>query len=131
MLKECEKSEPLIKRLEELADLYKSDEAAKELQLKFVFEVMLSSDNMKKVLVEAYGLSKDHLKKKFCSSFLKERETERQYMARLTSYLDQWILKDGTPLAFKRLRHLMRTTHFECSWPPELISQLRVLKVNT
>ncbi|KAK3881580.1 hypothetical protein Pcinc_013962 [Petrolisthes cinctipes] len=133
--------EPFIERFEMVADTYRLNDDIKKLEFINLFDGKALSilhrldstardyENMKKALLQAYGLTVDDARNQFWRASLQDKETVAQFSARLTSYLDQWLEKAETPKTLEGVKDLLLRTQLEKSCPPELSAQLKTNKV--
>ena len=141
--KEGEKIEIFIKRFEEAAELMQYDDTTKRVQFLTLFEgraleVLHRLDasareyaDMKKALLEAFGLSVEELKRQYFSAELKKDETPSQFAARLTGYFDQWREKDGAENTVEGVRDLVLRAQFVKSCPDDLVARLKMDKADS
>ena len=143
MYKEGEEVEPFIHRFERFADKYGLSGVAKDLQFLSLFQdkplsLLHRLDNdrstyehMKSALLEAYGLTCQAARTRFFQSRLEDKETCTQFLARVSGYLDVWLMKDETPVTVEGLKDLMIRTQVERSAPSELVAEFKLSKVRS
>ena len=132
-----------IQRFEDAAELMQYDDTTKRVQFLTLFEgraleVLHRLDasareyaDMKKALLEAFGLSVEELKRQYFSAELKRDETPSQFAARLTGYFDQWREKDGAENTVEGVRDLVLRAQFVKSCPDDLVARLKMDKADS
>ena len=86
---------------------------------------------LKLALLRRYQLTEEGLKRKFYSSSPEVGETCSQYMARLHSQLDKWLIATKVPKTYKDLTNLLVREQFLSSCDTSVAAHLREKQVDS
>ena len=86
---------------------------------------------MKDAPKEAYGMSVNELKAQFFSASLDKDETAIQFTARLMSYFNQWLSKDGATETVEDIKDKFFRAQFIKSCPEEITARIKMDKIKS